>query len=189
MGNGRCSTLLMHPAGPSHAGHLVVHLDMASGSLGQLKISTLWRHTPTGSTPWAAPLRIGASWFSLQYCSSALRSVMTVLVLSILFGLALADPPQICGSRTPTTAVNCTAKSATTTDPDFASICMPGSTGHAGGAEPPSNRCPNVNYTNGEQSTSTGAGGHSSLTPRTRAPTHLQACSAAPAAAPRSSTL
>ena len=62
--------------------------------------------------------------------------------------LAQADSPQGCTKVTPTVPVNCSL-TAGLKDPNFAEICMPGGSGHAGGAEPPTDRCPDVNYTKG----------------------------------------
>lgn len=72
-----------------------------------------------------------------------------LLAAFLLLSVVAADPPDACGPSTPTTAVNCTAPSSKTSDESFATICQPGAMGHEGGAEPPTNRCPAVNYTDG----------------------------------------
>ena len=57
-----------------------------------------------------------------------------------------ATPPTLCPKTTPGPGEG-KCMSPMPTDPNFATICMPGALGHDGGAEPPTNRCPSNNYT------------------------------------------
>lgn len=59
------------------------------------------------------------------------------------------DGPPKCPPSTPGPAGKNKCSLAVPTDPEFADICHPGATGHAGGAEQPAFRCPGVNYGDG----------------------------------------
>ena len=65
--------------------------------------------------------------------------------VSLLLAPMVGDTPPPPCFKLPT-AVACTIKAPT--DPEFASICNPGTVGHAGGAEVPQNRCSGL-YTKG----------------------------------------
>ena len=71
------------------------------------------------------------------------------LASSIILAHLLGDGPPTCPHTTPgpDNPHPCPLKAPS--DPEFASICHPGATGHAGGAEEPAYRCPRVNYTDG----------------------------------------
>jgi peptide-methionine (R)-S-oxide reductase len=58
-------------------------------------------------------------------------------------------PPPACPKSTPGPSGTKKCPLAAPSDPEFADICHPGATGHAGGAEQPQYRCPRVNYTDG----------------------------------------
>ena len=80
-----------------------------------------------------------------------LSSMSTLrLLLSCVAALSKsATPPTLCPHSTPGPGDG-KCITPVPTDPNFASICMPGALGHAGGAEPPTNRCASNNYTEGE---------------------------------------
>merc|ERR1712166_528725 len=74
-----------------------------------------------------------------------------LLLLPLLFASsALAGgqgfEPPVCPSSTPPAndTKNCTLQAPP--DPEFSTICKPGSFGHEGGAEQPTNRCGGQNY-------------------------------------------
>ena len=56
-----------------------------------------------------------------------------------------ASKPTLCPKSTPGPGEG-TCVAPVPTDVHFATICMPGATGHEGGAEPPTNRCPSNKY-------------------------------------------
>ena len=58
-------------------------------------------------------------------------------------------PPPACPASTPGPSGTGACALQAPGDPEFESICHPGSFGHAGGAEQPNYRCPRVNYTEG----------------------------------------
>jgi peptide-methionine (R)-S-oxide reductase len=58
-------------------------------------------------------------------------------------------PPPTCPGSTPGPGGTKKCPLQAPGDPEFADICHPGATGHAGGAEQPQYRCPLVNYTDG----------------------------------------
>ena len=67
-----------------------------------------------------------------------------MVICLALLALA-ATPPTHCPQSTPRPGEGKCAPPVPT-DVNFAPICMPGATGHEGGAEPPTNRCSSNNY-------------------------------------------
>ena len=83
-------------------------------------------------------------------------SLCTLLVAALVVATVLAvphaaddPPPPACPKSTPSPAGHKACPLKAPSDPEFESICHPGATGHAGGAEQPVYRCPLVNYTDG----------------------------------------
>ena len=85
-----------------------------------------------------------------------------MMLLKAVFALALSaaatvatqggpgdPPPPACPKSTPSPTAGNKCPLKAPSDPEFESICHPGATGHAGGAEDPQYRCPRVNYTDG----------------------------------------
>merc|ERR1712166_1644952 len=78
-----------------------------------------------------------------------MATMYRLTLLLALSSLCQGFMPPACPSSTPPAddPKNCTIQSPA--DPEFSSICKPGSAGHRGGAEQPTNRCGGQNYTHG----------------------------------------
>ena len=84
-------------------------------------------------------------------CAVAIAAAMLVAVVALPALEADPDdpPPPACPKSTPPPAGHNKCPLKAPSDPEFESICHPGDTGHAGGAENPAYRCPRVNYKEG----------------------------------------
>jgi peptide-methionine (R)-S-oxide reductase len=92
-------------------------------------------------------------------CSPMKAGVCTLAIVALSLGLVVAlpqlegspddPPPPACPKSTPPPSGHNKCPLKAPSDPEFESICHPGATGHAGGAENPAYRCPNVSYTEG----------------------------------------
>ncbi len=93
-----------------------------------------------------------------ELCSPMKAGLCTLAIVAATLALAVAlpelenpddPPPPACPKSTPPPAGHNKCPLKAPSDPEFESICHPGDTGHAGGAEMPAYRCPKVNYTDG----------------------------------------